>query len=352
MTDIRGRKALPEILPESEPIATALFGQHGHADPRDRGAPTIGRRADVVIGPPAAGKSTALVEPLLKQHGGVLIDADEAKTMLPGYDNGLGANAVHEASAYIAERLLRDKVVGAGANFVQPIVGKNLKKVDELLKSYAEAGYEVHLHFVELPIEKALQRALTRYIETGRLLDPAYISGIDHLPAKAFDELKSRPYVRSYEKVSTDVPFGEPPIVTERGGSLEDANPGLGRAGADHGAGNHEEAQNPGLGRGREEEGPLALGEGAPRGWDTAEGGYRGYPAPGRDLGPFLPQPDVPLGAQAQDYVLGRGRVTGNEHLVAIDKNGSVDAHVEGNPRSVYIPPALNEHFYNPSKGI
>ena len=90
----------------------------------------------------------------------------------------------------------------------------------------------------------------------------------------------------------------------------------------------------------------------APRGWDRADAGIYGHPEPGTDLGPFLPQRDVPLGAQAQDYVLGRGRVTGNEHLVAIDKDGSVSAHIEGSPRSVAVPPELNKQFYDPSKAI
>lgn len=330
----------PERLALQQQITDQLYQQHGHAQPIDRSPPVLGHRVDVVIGPPAAGKSTVSVEPLLKQYGGILVDSDEAKTLLPEYDNGRGANVVHEESARIAEEMLQARAVEAGANIVQPLVGKNLNKIDRLLKLYSEGGYEVHLHFVDLPVEKAVQRSITRYVETGRLLDPYYVEAIDHLPGKVYDELKGRPYVRSYERISTDVPFGQPSPVIEQGGPGAD---GLRGSGAGRGTPGHGEA---------EEGSPLALGDTAPRGWENADAAIYGHPEPGQDLGPFLPQPDVPLGAQAQDYVLGRGRVTGNEHLVAIDKSGSVDAHVEGNPRSVYIPPALNEHFYNPSKGI
>jgi hypothetical protein len=176
------------------------------------------RRADVVIGPPASGKSSYVIEPLMKAHGSFLIDADEAKKLLPGYDNGLGMAAVHAASARIAGELLLPRVVENGENLVQPVVGKNLKKIDRLLKSLSEVGYEVHLHLVELPIEKALQCAIIRYIETGRPFDPDYLESIDHLPRQTYDELKARPYVRFYRAICTDVAFGEAARVTESGG--------------------------------------------------------------------------------------------------------------------------------------
>jgi hypothetical protein len=51
------------------------------------------------------------------------------------------------------------------------------------------------------------------------------------------------------------------------------------------------------------------------------------YSNAGEDLGPFLPQPGIPLGRQAQDYVVARGRETGLEHLLMIDSNGNVVSH-------------------------
>jgi hypothetical protein len=175
-------------------------------------------RADVIIGPPCSGRSTYAVEPLIKAHGSFLIDAEEAKKLLPEYDNGRGMAAVHTEGARIAGELLLPKIVESNKNIVQPLIGKNLNKIDRLLKSFSEIGYEVHLHLVELPIEKAIRRAIIRYVETGQLFDPLYLESIDHLPRQTFDELKARPYVRSYQAISTDVPFGEPARLIESGG--------------------------------------------------------------------------------------------------------------------------------------
>jgi hypothetical protein len=118
-----------------------------------------------------------------------------------------------------------------GDNIVQPMIGKNLMKINGLITSYSEAGYKVHLHFVDLDIAKALGRALSRYVSGGRLLDPNYIDSVDHLPQAVFDQIKDRPDVASYQVVSTDVPFGEPARLVESSGEPQ-AHPGLGGRGA------------------------------------------------------------------------------------------------------------------------
>jgi hypothetical protein len=151
--------------------------------------------------------------------------------LLPEFDNGRGAGVVHEESARISEDLLREHAMVPGNNIVQPMIGKNLMKINGLITSYSEAGYKVHLHFVDLDIAKALGRALSRYISGGRLLDPNYIDSVDHLPQAVFDQIKDRPDVASYQVVSTDVPFGEPARLVESSGEPQ-AYPGLGGRGA------------------------------------------------------------------------------------------------------------------------
>ena len=46
-----------------------------------------------------------------------MIDADEAKKVLPEYGNGIGANAVHEESSYLGN-LVKFMALAQGANVV------------------------------------------------------------------------------------------------------------------------------------------------------------------------------------------------------------------------------------------
>lgn len=46
------------------------------------------RRLDIVIGLPASGKSSALVEPISEMYKSRVIDSDEAKKLLPEYNDG------------------------------------------------------------------------------------------------------------------------------------------------------------------------------------------------------------------------------------------------------------------------
>src|SRR5579883_2964088 len=54
--------------------------------------------------------------------------------------------------------------------------------------------------------------------------------------------------------------------------------------------------------------------------------------SPFTDAGHLEFNPDEPIGAQAQRYVVRKGRETGNEYVVAIDANGHVVAHGHGAP--------------------
>ena len=57
-----------------------------------------GRRLDIVIGLPASGKSSAIVDTISYEHHSMLIDNDEAKRQFPEFNKGWGANTVHKES--------------------------------------------------------------------------------------------------------------------------------------------------------------------------------------------------------------------------------------------------------------
>ncbi len=64
------------------------------------------KRMDIVIGLPASGKSSAVVEPLSELYKSRVIDSDEAKRLLPEFNNGWGAGVVHKESQIISDKQL------------------------------------------------------------------------------------------------------------------------------------------------------------------------------------------------------------------------------------------------------
>ncbi len=180
------------------------------------GAPRKERRIDLVLGLPASGKSSALVEPLAKEHGAIIIDSDAAKERLPEFQGGVGAGAVHEESTQIAANLL-GRAFDNGDNIVHPVVGRDLDKLRAMIQNFQEDGYQVHLHHVDLPSEEAARRAYNRYLETGRFVDPEYVLGVGMKPKENFAILVDEGVPHGYSEYSNDVPRGQQPTLIRKG---------------------------------------------------------------------------------------------------------------------------------------
>ena len=67
-----------------------------------------GSRLDIVIGLPASGKSSAIVETISKEHHSMLIDNDEAKRLFPEFNKGWGAGVVHAESQMVERDVYLD----------------------------------------------------------------------------------------------------------------------------------------------------------------------------------------------------------------------------------------------------
>ena len=184
------------------------------------------RRADIVIGPPAAGKSSVLANPLSQKYGSRIIDSDMAKAMLPEFDGGFGAGRVHEESALITEDAVLIAAVQNGDNIVIPWVGKNPQKLRNALEQLKQNGYSVHLSLNELDPDKAARRAVSRFQNTGRFVDPEYVRSVGWKPSEVYDILKKEGGFDSYVKYSNDVPYGQPARLVEGPGVVEQVQAG------------------------------------------------------------------------------------------------------------------------------
>lgn len=212
---LKNREPLQEAI-KNELLSLGSFTENGGLT----GEVIQGKRLDIVIGLPASGKSSAIVETLSEEFNARVIDNDMAKERIPQFNNGWGAGVVHRESQMIEEKVFAQALAN-GDNIVLPKVGAEAKWViEDYVKPAKELGYEVNVHYVDLDRNKALGRMLNRFIETGRYLQPKLIEKYapmdkeNHIDV-SYEELKQSELVDGYSKWDNDVGRGEKPILVE-----------------------------------------------------------------------------------------------------------------------------------------
>lgn len=172
-----------------------------HPDPNGEflTAPTEGRRVLFLAGATASGKTSALGLPENAEvlpPDAVHIDPDEIKAMIPEYvqmvraKDRYAASGVHEESSDIAKRL-RDEAVSRGLNMIVDGTGDSGsgKFASKMTAAKAE-GYDVHVFYVNAPVEVALERAVTRAQRTGRWVPESEIRTQHEQVSARFPEIR------------------------------------------------------------------------------------------------------------------------------------------------------------------
>ena len=192
------------------------------------------KRLDIVIGLPASGKSSAVVDKISTKYHSRVLDNDIIKAMIPEYNNGWGASVVHKESQEIMKSIsvisrCRDE------NLVMPKVGGDVGTIRKAVITAKRAGYQVYLHYVELSREKATGRMLHRFLSTGRFLAPELIDKYDNpeignLVLKTYETIKKDGWIDGYSRWDNDVEVGEKPRLIEGKGLREDFYDRIGKA--------------------------------------------------------------------------------------------------------------------------
>ena len=186
-----------------------------------------GRKAVIVLGRPSSGKSSGAVNAYSSKKGKGFfeLDNDEIKKLLPGYDDGMGANAVHPASSYISNNMVLPELANEGYNIVLPIVGKKEAAVEKYLNALYDRGYEICMINTNLPLDKCRTRNRTRAYETGRNVADGYLVSVGENPDMVYNKYKeniingTERRINGFAEISTDVPFGSKARVIENSGS-------------------------------------------------------------------------------------------------------------------------------------
>jgi len=173
-------------------------------------------RIDIIVGPPAAGKSSVFANALSTFYRSRVLDCDAVKKMLPGFNDGNGANYVHAESSMLNKRMIFDIQHRAeddprrGENVVLPVLGDDAEGLRRKIADWHAAGYTVYLHNNRVPILHAFGRAVLRTLATGRWINPAVIRVCQDRPTNAYNLVKKESDY--YDQFSNDVNLGDSPI--------------------------------------------------------------------------------------------------------------------------------------------
>lgn len=180
-----------------------------------------GKRAIIVLGPPAAGKSS-IANPIARKHNAAIIDADEAKKFMPEFAEGRGANAVHEESVQIAEVALAG-ALGDGINVVIPKVGGNDKSIKKLIERLRNYDYEIDVVGMDVKPEVAMSRMIQRFINTGRYVPYNYLKSVGDKPMSTYNNIKREGLADGYAHIDNNATTktAPKPIIEDIRGLLE-----------------------------------------------------------------------------------------------------------------------------------
>ena len=208
---VQGYKAAVDELYEGG--KTLAYREMGLTPPSTIVRNTDEKIANILIGPPAAGKS-AVANPLAIKYNATIIDPDEAKKVLPEFAGGLGGNAVHKESKYINNFVL-EKAIDAGDNLLIPTIGARPDKIRNSIFNLQNKGYKVNLVLTDLDPDLALVRMADRFVRKGRLIGQDQANLYKGQSNKTYDILKKEDVADGYGKIDTTTRLGEPKEIYE-----------------------------------------------------------------------------------------------------------------------------------------
>lgn len=201
--EVGTRAAIPRWREQAESFA-------GPEGPRRQ------REVTILLGPPAAGKST-IAEELATAQRAAILDPDEIKATLPEYEGGIGAAAVHEESSDLT-KMLEGVMRTEGTNMIVPKVGGSPGSIRKLADRFRGSGYTVRVVNMAVSADEAYVRMMGRFVDKGRIIPPRYMDEIGENPSATYRTLKQEGIADGYAEIDNNGPFKAPKPITDRAG--------------------------------------------------------------------------------------------------------------------------------------
>ena len=148
LTPTNFRETDPQLIKQ---IADDIYGF---------GAPQRERQLHCLLGNCGAGKSY-VTNKLIKEIGAMNPDSDVIKARIPGYNGGIGNQAVHLDSQAIY-KMVQDKAFQAGDNLIIQVTGRSKASIIDLLETANSHGYSTVLHMIDVAPEVSARRVFVR----------------------------------------------------------------------------------------------------------------------------------------------------------------------------------------------
>lgn len=149
---------------------------------------------ELVLGLPAAGKSTRVTDPDSLEQKAFILDCDVIKEMIPEFkeSHGCGADAVHMESMAIMDKAVKAFTEGdmKGTNVILPLVADDFDSLmNNYIKPFEEAGYNVRAKFVPCEVNVSMARNIARELESGRIINSAVVFSFGTKPEEVYNKL-------------------------------------------------------------------------------------------------------------------------------------------------------------------
>jgi len=192
--------------------------------------PAQDREATFLIGWTAAGKST-IANPYARAQNAAIVDGDEFKKIIPGYDDGAGASYAHREASQLTDMAMY-RLMETGDNLVIPTVGASPAALETRINALRDAGYTVKMVEMVVDRDEAIRRNVGRFLSTNRLVPLFVFNEPDLAITSTYRYILDAGEVQAGARVSNMQPRGEPPRVLEDPKGILDHVEGLENAGA------------------------------------------------------------------------------------------------------------------------
>lgn len=202
---------------KNEIMAMGSFvGKDENGEPVYAGVVKQGYEYHLMFGLPASGKST-IADQLSQVSQSRIMDSDVAKALIPEYDDGWGAAAVHTESKKILD-LAMASATSKGENIIIPKIGTPPDAMIQMLQEARSEGYKIYAHCVDLDPNKAMGRMLGRFMSTGRYIPPSIAANEigtngENKVMDSFQTVVDSGILDGWTLWSNDVPKGEKPVL-------------------------------------------------------------------------------------------------------------------------------------------
>jgi len=150
---------------------------------------------ELVLGLPASGKSSRIVDPDSEAMGAFILDVDVIKSMLPEYQesHGAAADSVHFEGMAMLPEAIKAFTEGdmKGVNVILPLVSNDLDQLmEDYIKPFEAAGYNVKVKYRDAVPNEAMARVFARALRGGQLINSPVVLSFGDDPGAVYEELK------------------------------------------------------------------------------------------------------------------------------------------------------------------